>query len=411
MLKLTRVIPLALLVASLLAAASAHSQSVGTEPNSATPNEGMPSSKASSAPKRVLYYRNPMGLPDVSPTPKKDSMGMDYIPVYEGESDDSGAVRLSPEKIQRSGVTTAPAEMRAISEAIRAPGTIQLDERRISVISLRTDAFIDSVANVTTGSEVTKGQPLMTLYSPAISQAAAEYAAFVNNEARGTRQRLLNFSVPDTVVKDIERTKRAPLEIVWTAPRDGLVLERNVSEGMKVNAGDVLFRIADHAMVWAVLEIPEAQLARVAMGQKVSIRTRAYPDRVFTGTIALVYPHLMAETRSVKVRVELPNPGLVLLPDMYVEGSVETGTGSSVLAVPDSAVLDSGDRQAVILAEGDGRFLPRAVQVGMRGGGFVEIRDGIKAGDRVVTSATFLIDAESNLKAALKGIALKGTTP
>lgn len=366
---------------------------------------------AASGPKRILYYRNPMGLPDVSPMPKKDAMGMDYIAVYEGDDDDSGAVKLSPQKIQRTGVTTATVEMRPVFQPLRVPGTVQLDERRVSVIALRADAFVESVENVTTGSEVAKGQALMTLYSPAISQAAAEYTAVAGGEAHGTRQRLLNFAVPATVIQDIDRTKKAPLKIVWTAPRGGLVLERNVSDGMKVNAGDVLFRIADHSTVWVLMDVAEAQLGRIAVGQKVDVRARAYPDRVFTGTVALVYPHLMAETRTVRVRVELPNHDLALLPDMYVEAAIETGSGRPVLAVPESALLDSGDRQTVIVATGDGRFEPRMVRVGRRGAGFVEIRDGITAGETVVTSATFLIDAESNLRAALKGLAPRVATP
>ena len=370
-----------------------------------------PTAKGAGGPKRILYYRNPMGLPDVSSTPKKDPMGMDYIAVYEGDADDGGTVTLSPQKIQRTGVTTATAEMRTISEPLRVPGTVQLDERHVSVISLRAEAFIEFVENVTTGSEVRKGQPLMTIYSPAISQAAAEYAAVGGGGTPGTRQRLLNFAVPTEVVQEIERTKKAPLKIVWTAPRDGLVLERNVSDGMKVNAGDVLFRIADHSTVWVLMDVAEAQLGRIAIGQKVEVRARAYRDRVFTGTVALVYPHLMAETRTVRVRVELPNHDLALLPDMYVEAIVETGSGKPVLAVPETALLDSGDRQVVIVDKGEGRFEPRIVQTAARGGGFVEIRDGIRAGEMVVTSANFLIDAESNLRAALKGLAPKTAAP
>ena len=398
----------------MLVIAVAMASAVIALPRHAAPQSAVgdnPSAKGTGGQRRILYYRNPMGLPDVSPTPKKDAMGMDYIAVYEGDRGSNGSVRLSPEKIQRTGVTTAAAEMRTISQPLRLPGTIQLDERGVSVISMRTEAFVESVENVTTGSEVTKGQPLMTIYSPAISQAAAEYAAVVNGNSHGTRQRLLNFAVPEGVVQEIERTKKPPLEIVWTAPRDGIVMERNVSAGMRVKPGEVLFRISDHATVWALIDVPEVQLGRVAAGQKVEVRARAYPDRVFPGTVALVYPHLMAETRTARVRVVLPNHDLALLPDMYVEATIETGSAVPVLAVPESALLDSGDRQTVILAKGDGRFEPRTVHAGVRGGGYVEIRDGIKPGDAVVTSATFLIDAESNLNAALTSIAPKGIAP
>jgi Cu(I)/Ag(I) efflux system membrane fusion protein len=362
--------------------------------------------------KRILYYRNPMGLPDVSPTPKKDSMGMDYIAVYEGEDDESGVVKLSPAKIQRSGVTSERASRRVIYQKVRAPGSIQLDERRISIIALRSEAFIESVENVTTGSEVRKGQPLLRLYSPAISAAAAEYAALGDLRSAGgtsgARQKLLNMAVPETVIAELERTRRAPLAFVWTAPRDGVVLERNVVEGMRVGPGDVLFRIADHSVVWAMVDLPETRLGSVAAGQRVIVRPRAAPSRAFEGKVQLVYPHLNAATRTARVRIELANHSLALLPDMYVEAEIETGSNQAVLSVPESAVLDSGDRQVVIVDKGDGRFEPRPVKVGARGDGYVEIVDGLADGDTVVTAATFLIDAESNLKAALKGLMEKG---
>ena len=359
-----------------------------------------------SSEKKVLYYRNPMGLPDVSPTPKKDSMGMDYIAVYDGDAED-GSIRLSPAKIQRSGVTTEPASLRVISQSLRAPGTIQLDERRVAVIALRAEAFVESVENVTTGTEVRKGQPLMRVYSPTISAAAAEYAATFRmrgDQNAGSRQRLVNMGMPESAITDMERTGKPPLAFVLTAPRDGVVLERNVSEGMRAASGDALFRIADPSAVWALIDVPEARLGVIANGQPVQVRARAFPDRVYPGTIALVYPHLMAATRTVRVRVDLANPDLLLLPDMYVEAQIETGTTTPVLAVPVSAVLDSGDRQVVIVALGEGRFEPHPVHLGARGGGYVEIRDGIKEGEPVVTSANFLLDAESNLKAALKGL-------
>lgn len=359
--------------------------------------------------RRILYYRNPMGLPDVSKTPKRDSMGMDYIAVYEGEDDDGATVKISPGKLQRIGVRSEPVALRVIAEPVRAPGTIQLDERRIAVISIRTEAFIDTVENVTTGSEVRKGQPLLRLYSPAIASAASEYLSTLSLKGevarlRGPRQRLLNFAVPETLIADIERTREVPLIFTWTAPRDGIVLERNVVEGMRVMPGDVLFRIADHSVVWAMVDVAERDLAVVAEGQPVTVRVRSYPDKAFSGTAALVFPHLNPATRTVRVRIELANAEFLLRPDMYAEAEIDTGSGTPLLAVPDSAVIDSGARQVVIVDKGEGRFEPRAVQLGRRGAGYVEIRDGVKEGEAVVTSANFLIDAESNLKAALKGL-------
>jgi membrane fusion protein, copper/silver efflux system len=358
--------------------------------------------------KRILYYRNPMGLPDVSKTPKKDSMGMDYIAVYEGEETDDSTVKVSAGKLQRIGVKTEPATLRAIVMPVRAPGTIQLDERRISVISVRAEAFVDKVEDVTTGTVVRNGQALMRLYSPTVASAAADYAAtlgFRGDTPQGSRQRLLNLAVPAQLVEEIERTRKAPLAFTWTSPQDGIVLERNVSDGMRVMPGDVMFRVADHSHVWATVDVAERDLAAVVTGQSVTVRARSYPDRTFTGTVSLVYPHLSPATRTVRVRIELPNPEHLLLPDMYAEAEIDTGSGQRVLAVPDSAVIDSGERQVVIIDKGEGRFEPRKIQLGRRGAGYVEVKDGLAEGDVVVTSANFLIDAESNLKAALRGLA------
>ena len=366
-----------------------------------------PVAAADASTRKILYYRNPMGLADVSKTPKKDSM--DYIPVYEGEDTDSSTIKVSAGKLQRIGVKSEPATLRAIVMPVRAPGTIQLDERRISVISLRAESFVEAVENVTSGSEVRKGQPLVRLYSPAIASAASEYLSGLTlkgdvSTLRGPRQRLLNYAVPPSLLSDIERTREVPLTFTWTSPRDGIVLERNVSDGMRVMPGDVLFRVADHSVVWVMADVAERDLAAVAAGQPVVVRARSYPDRTFTGKVALVYPHLNPATRTVRVRIELPNPGHLLLPDMYAEAQIDTGSGENVLAVPDSAVIGSGDRQIVIVDRGEGKFEPRNVQLGRRGAGYVEIRDGVSEGDAIVITANFLIDAESNLKAALKGL-------
>jgi Cu(I)/Ag(I) efflux system membrane fusion protein len=371
------------------------------------------------ADRKIKYYRNPMGLPDVSPTPKKDSMGMDYIPVYEGEDSDDGSVKLSPGKIQRTGVKSEPAARRVIRMAIRAPGTIQLDERRVSVIAMRAESYVQKVADVTTGAHVVKGQPLMEIYSPAVSSAAAEYISTLSSKVtggsegpygKGSRQRLMNLDVPEAAIVAIEKGRNVPIGVEWTAPRDGIVLERNVTEGMRAQPGDVLFRIADHSVVWAIVDVAERDLGSVAVGQRTIVRARSFPGREFSGKINVIYPQITKETRTARVRVELPNPDLLLIHDMYVDAEIETGSADSVLAIPESAVLDSGSRQAVLVHKGEGRFEPREVKLGHRGEGFVEVREGLAEDDPVVTSANFLIDAESNLKAALKGFA-EGAQP
>jgi len=357
----------------------------------------------------ILYYRNPMGLPDTSPVPKKDSMGMDYIPVYEGEIDDTSSVTVSPGKLQRTGVRTEPATRRALVQPVRVPGIIQLDERRITVVATRAEAFVEEVASVTTGEPVTKGQPLVRLYSPEIAAAGAQYLTDLKSGEQGARlggarQRLENLGMPVEAIAELENTRKVPLAVTFTAPRAGVVLERNVVDGMRSMPGDVMFRVADVSVVWALVDIAERDLPMVAVGQTVTVRPRGYVDRIYTGKIALIYPQINMTTRTARVRIELANPDGVLLADMYVEAEVATGAAGAVGAVPTSAVIDSGDRQVVVVDKGEGRFEPRDVKLGARGEGFIEIREGIAEGDQVVTIGNFLIDAESNLKAALFGL-------
>jgi Cu(I)/Ag(I) efflux system membrane fusion protein len=368
---------------------------------------------ANSGAKRILFYRNPMGLPDTSPVPKKDSMGMDYIPVYEGE-DDASTIQISPGKLQRTGVRSEPAALRTVTRPIRAPGTIKLDERRVAVISLRAQSFIESVENVTTGDHVTKGQPLFKLYSPDIASASAQYLSTVGDNAGranlagrkqlidGARQRLENLAVPANVIAEIDRTKTVPLTITWTAPRDGVILERTAVEGMRAMPGDVLFRLADTSVIWVIADVAEQDIDAVKIGAAATIKVRSLPGREFKGSVALIYPQVNPETRTTKVRIELPNPDGVLLPDMFADVEIASGAEKPVVAVPNGAVIDTGARQIVFIDKGEGRFEPREVKVGTHGENYTEIREGVGEGDRVVVAANFLIDAESNLKSALQ---------
>jgi Cu(I)/Ag(I) efflux system membrane fusion protein len=362
---------------------------------------------------RIRFYRNPMGLPDTSPTPKKDSMGMDYLPVYEGEQDDDSSVKVSAGKLQKAGVQSEVVERRTLNTMVRAPGTVQLDERRVSVVSLRFEGFIDAVENVTTGTHVHKGQRLMRIYGPALSSAAAEYLAALNTRTdgalpsqaqKGARRRLENLGAPETLFADLERAREVPAYVSWQAPQDGEIVERIAINGMRAAPGDVLFRIVDHGVVWVVVDVAERDLALIAIGQKVTVHPRAYPDHPFFGKVTLIYPHLKMETRTARIRIELPNPDDVLRPDMYADVEIATGTEAPVVTVSESAVIDSGSKQIVLLDKGDGRFEPREVKLGRRGGGRVEIKEGLAENDKVVVSANFLIDAESNLKAALNGL-------
>lgn len=350
---------------------------------------------------RVLYYRNPMGLPDTSPVPKKDSMGMDYIPVYEGD-DDASIVKVAPGRLQTTGVRFETVERRAITAPIRVPGTLTVDERRVSVVATRSDAFVDKVENVTTGDRVTKGEPLLYLYSPDIVSAGAQLVASPGYE--GSRRRLQNLNVSPDVIAEIERTRTVPLTITWSSPRDGVVLARNVVDGQKAAAGQELFRIADLSQMWVLADVPERDLGNVTVGMPVTIRVRGLPGRKFVGRVALIYPEVKMATRTTQIRIEIANPGDVLRPNMYADVEIDMGSGREVVAVPDSAIIDTGKRQVVFLDRGGGKFEPRDVKTGRHGESFTEIRSGVAEGDRVVVAANFLIDAESNLKSALQSL-------
>jgi membrane fusion protein, copper/silver efflux system len=385
--------------------------SVGMSANAATENKPADEMAKGGEGKRIKYYRNPMGLPDKSDTPKKDNMGMDYLPVYEGDDSDDASVKLSPGKIQKTGVRSEPVEMRTLSAPLRSPGTVQEDERLKSVVTLRFEGFIDAVEDVTTGKHVKKGEPLMRLYGPGLSSAAAEYLSALRSEAgignqalKGARRRLENLGAPEKFIAEIERTREVPIDVIWPAPRDGEIVERAAVDGMRAAPGDVLFRIVSHNVVWVIVDVAERDLSLISVGQTATVRPRAYPDRSFTGKVTLIYPHLMAETRTARVRIELPNPDDALRPDMYADVEIATGDAVPVLTVANSAVIDSGNRQVVIIDKGEGRFEPREVKLGRRGEGWVEIKEGLVENENVVVSANFLIDAESNLKAALNGL-------
>ena len=371
--------------------------------------------------RKVLYFRNPMGAPDTSPTPKKDSMGMSYIPVYaDGAGDDTGTVTISPGKVQILGVRTETVAMRVVARILRAVGTVQFDERRLAVVNPKFEGWIENLNVNTMGQAVRRGEPLLEVYSPDLVAAQQEYLiardaamhmggadSMARTGAGSLREasltRLRNWDIPATEVEQLARSGKVTRTLTLRAPVDGVVTEKNAIAGMRFAPGDTLFRIADLSQVWLIADVFEQDLAAVRIGASARVAVAAYPDRTFTGTIAFIYPSVTRETRTARVRIELPNPGELLKVDMY--GQVEIGTAADavpVIAVPDSAVLSGGTTQTVLIEQGEGRYQPRKVKLGQHGDGYVEVRDGVMAGEKVVVGANFLIDAESNLRAALQ---------
>ncbi|TMJ98722.1 MAG: efflux RND transporter periplasmic adaptor subunit [Alphaproteobacteria bacterium] len=367
------------------------------------PGAKKPASTAS-GPRKLLYYRNPMGLPDISPVPKKDSMGMDYIPVYEGEEQDDGkTVKVSPEKIQRTGVRTEAVEARVVVRPVRAVGTVMHDDSRLTVVTMRSDGFIEDLFVNRTGQHVQAGEPLFRIYSPDIQRAQIDLLYGGGSSQDGPIQRLRNLGVPENHISAVQQSRKNLRTVDWLSPASGDVIEKRVINGQFVRAGDELYRIADHSQLWIMADVAEADLPAIKIGARAKATVRAYAAEPIEGEVTFIYPELRAETRTARVRIEVPNPDGRLKIDMYADVVFEAGASEQpVIAIPASAVIDSGTRQVVLIAKGEGRFEPRPVKLGRRGDGYVEVLDGISKGEEVVTAATFLIDAESNLRAALQ---------
>ncbi len=369
--------------------------------------------------RKVLYYRNPMGLPDTSPVPKKDWMGMDYIPVYEGEEESGSTIKISLDKVQRTGVRTEAAEMRRIARPIRAPAVSKPDERTLWSVTLRADAFVEELYVNETGKHVKAGERLFRFYSPQVVSAQIDYRISGIGPAPAARggaepvglQKLKNLGLPESVLNQVRSSPTPLMSIDWPAPVTGVVMEKKAISGQMVRAGEELYRLADLTSIWVIADVAEQDIGQVRVGAPAKIAFRAFPDQPFDGRVTFVLHELDARTRTGKVRIEVKNPEHRIKHEMYADVEIDAAAGEpSRLTVPVSAVIDSGNRQVVIVERGEGLFEPRPVKLGRRSDGFIEIRDGLKAGEKVVVTANFLIDAESNLRAALKSFTADGPT-
>lgn len=377
----------------------------------ATPEPAPASSAPGGGDHRVLYYRNPMGLPDTSPKPKKDSMGMDYLPVYADEGaqgDPPGTVRITPGRLQTLGVRTEAAEMRpAAARSVRATGILQFDERRLVTVTTRVSGWVEHLTVAATGDPVKRGQLLAEIYSPDMVASEEEYliaARMGSAMSTASLQRLRALDIPEQEIARLRRSGRSIRRIPVMAQANGVVIDKPVQEGMRVDAGQAIYKTADLSELWLIAQVQEQDLGAIQPGQKARANFVAFPGRTFEGKVDFIYPTLSAETRTARVRIVLPNPEGLLRAAMYANVQIDaTAGGEPVLTVPNSAVLDTGTRQVVLVAAGVGKFEPRTVHLGIHGDDWVQVVDGIKPGDRVVVGANFLIDAESNLRAALQG--------
>jgi Cu(I)/Ag(I) efflux system membrane fusion protein len=416
--RMTLLIGTGLLVAAALGAGywwGTRTASHAPAAQDAAPTASAPPSGAPNIPGRILYYRHPMGLPDTSPVPKKDSMGMDYVPVYEGEVPQGPGFVIPADKLQRLGVRTTEAGPRRLARSVRAVGTVEVDERREAAVSPKFEGYVTRLYVATTGAPVRRGEPLLDVYSPELVSAQEEYLVARRNldaqagagaELRArlerlvaaSRMRLENWDIDPHDIAAIERG-RSQKTVLVRSPVDGVVLEKRAVVGQRFVAGETLYKVASLDRVWLVANVFEQDLSSLAPGRPARATFAAYPGETFAGTLAFIYPTLESETRTLAVRVELPNPSQRLKPGLYGTVEIAAPAVDAAVAVPESAVLDSGTRRLVFAAYNGGRFEAREVELGARADGYVAVERGLDAGQAIVVDGNFLIDAESNLRA------------
>ena len=356
--------------------------------------------------RKIIYYQDPMVPSSKFDKPAKSPfMDMMLVPVYADSDTDQAKITVSPRIQQNLGVRTAPVTEGTLSPQVSAVGSIAFNERDQSIVQVRAAGYVERLHVRATLDRVVKGQALVDLYVPDWVAVQEEFLALKrmqgNNLASlvdGARQRMRQVGMSDEQIRQVEASGRTQTRITVTAPISGVVVELMVRDGMTVMPGATLFRINGLSTVWANAEVPESQSALLRPGAKVQARSPAAPDTIFDGKVQAILPEVNPATRTLKARLELANPGARLVPGMFVSMQFMDLRAEKALLVPTEAVIQTGKRTVVILAEDNGHFRPVDVEAGMEAGGQTEIKRGLQAGQHVVVSSQFLIDSEASLK-------------
>ncbi|MDD3581980.1 MAG: efflux RND transporter periplasmic adaptor subunit [Desulfobacca sp.] len=372
--------------------------------------------------RKIKYWVAPMDPTYISDKPGKSPMGMDLIPVYEDEGAGKGVgtIAVDPNILQSMGVRTARAEIRPLTRIIRAVGKVEYDERRLSQVNTKVDGWVERLYINATGEPVRKGQTLLAIYSPELVSAQQEYLLALNNLktigaspvpevaagarrlADASRRRLQYWDIPPAQIMALEETGRVNKQLTLTSPVQGIVTRRMVTAGQFVRAGMPLLEVADLSTVWVEADVYEYELPWVEVGQKAHMILEEILGKTYQGRVDYLYPYLQGSTRTAKVRLAFSNPKLQLKPEMFAQVQLESTLHCPVVAVPTEAIMDTGEKQHVFLALGQGRFEPREVKVGLEGSdGWRQILSGLQGGEVVVTSAQFLLDSESRFREAV----------
>jgi Cu(I)/Ag(I) efflux system membrane fusion protein len=382
-------------------------------------------------PRRPAFYRSPMDPKQTSPTPRKDEMGMDYVPVYTDELSSGGqhapvtglaTVTIDPARQQMIGLKTVPVAKGPIADSWRTVGRVEVDPTRVRRINIKIDGYVERAFVAFVGQPVHKGQPLFSVYSPSLLVAQNEYllalqtrkqlagagtlASNGDDLVKAARRKLELWDVPEKEIERLERTGEPAKTLTLVSPISGVVTTKNLVEGARLNPGDTPYEITDLSTVWVMADAYQADLARVRVGMSATMTVSAFTGRLFKGRVKFIDPVLDPKTRTTKVHLHFPNATGELRPDMYGEVQLE-GKATSGLLVPADAIIHAGTKDIVFVALGNGKFAPREVRLGVVGASETQVLEGLREGEDVVTRANFLIDSESRLRASLASITAK----
>jgi multidrug efflux pump subunit AcrA (membrane-fusion protein) len=393
-----------------------------------------PPASAATTERKVAFYRSPMDPTVHADRPTQDSMGMDFVPVYEDEvkapvSNVAGraTVIIPAERRQLLGVQSQALRRSPLTRVIRTVGRIVPDERLLHHVHTKYDGFVEHVYVDFIGKFVKKGEPLLSIYSPDLFATQQEYLLAIKGarelgrsqsdaSTRGSalvdavRQRLLLWDIRPEEIATLEREGVARRDVDLYSDESGYVLAKQALHGMRVTPADSLFDIADLTRVWVMADVYEADLSSIRLGMSAVIETPSAPGRLLRGPVTFISPTVEASTRTIKVRIEIDNPGGLLKPDMFADVSLNIDLGFALL-VPEGAIIDAGARKLAFVDLGEGRYEPREVTLGAKSeSGFV-VLEGLAEGEKVVVAANFLIDSESSLRAAVQTMQAPSLTP
>jgi len=392
-----------------------------TEPAMKQQNPAGEKVQAGKGTRKILYWQAPMDPSEIYDKPGKSKMGMDLVPVYADQVSSGSTVRIDPATVQNMGVRTAPVEKTAFSRSIRSVGDVNYNEEKIFVVSAKISGWIEKLYVDYTGKSVRKGQPLLEIYSPDLVTTQQEYLlALKNKELLGesqfasiregadallnsTHQRLRYWDIPESEINRLKKSGKVSKSLTLESPADGVVIHKNAVEGLHIMEGMSLYQIADLSTIWVEVSVYDDELPWIAVGQEAKVELSYLPGKILEGRVIYIYPYLDEKARDVKVRLEFRNPGLELKPGMYANVWIKTQPIKDALVIPTEAVIRSGHRNIVFVAQGEGRFEPREVRLGEESDdGRIRILAGLVGGEQIVISAQFMLDSESRLQEAIQ---------